>query len=132
MSLIFVKGQIKYQGYCLCGDKQYLNFTHEYIFINLIFCWINIIACFIMLNFYSALWRPIFKKYSGTRSNRSETGPKHRSIESMKQECMTRWGLCGSWSKQELFLWRKRLIVVHDALIHGIISVSNASYQLHM
>lgn len=38
----------------------------------------------------NTLWRPIFKKYSGIKTGGSEREVKHKSIESMKQECMTR------------------------------------------
>lgn len=44
----------------------------------------------LMTNFSSTLWRPIFKKYSGIKTGGSEREVKHKSIESMKQECMTR------------------------------------------
>lgn len=44
----------------------------------------------LMTNFSSTLWRPIFKKYSGIKTSGSEREVKHKSIESMKQECMTR------------------------------------------
>lgn len=43
-----------------------------------------------MTEFYSTLWRPIFKKYSGIKSSGRERDVKDKSIESMKQECMTR------------------------------------------
>lgn len=38
----------------------------------------------------NTLWRPIFKKYSGIKSSGRERDVKDKSIESMKQECMTR------------------------------------------
>ncbi|XP_048741476.2 F-box only protein 15-like isoform X2 [Ostrea edulis] len=38
----------------------------------------------------NALWRPIYKKYIGNKSSGSEREVKSRSIEGMKQDCMTR------------------------------------------
>ncbi|XP_062594229.1 F-box only protein 15-like [Saccostrea cucullata] len=54
----------------------------------------------------NTLWRPILKKYSGTKSDRSDTEVNPKSIESLKRDCLTR---CVQQRNKRVFrLLRKR------------------------